>query len=92
MFLNNLFLRLQLYKNIKAKVPYQVRLDNSGTWFQWLLGEAMWACFLFYSWSANSLYYVISRVYGGKGEKQIENSQIIGDIEDETEANSITNE
>lgn len=52
----------------------------------------MWACFLFYSWSANSLYYVIYRVYGGKGEKQIENSQIIGDIEDETEANSITNE
>ena len=52
----------------------------------------MWACFLFYSWSVNSLYYVISRGYGGKGEKHIENSQIIGDIEDETEANSITNE
>lgn len=52
----------------------------------------MWACFLFYSWSANSLYYVTSRGYGGKGEKQVENSQKIGDIEDETEAKSITNE
>ena len=52
----------------------------------------MWACFLFYSWSANSLYYVISRGYGGRGEKRIENSQIIDDKADETEANSITNE
>lgn len=52
----------------------------------------MWACFLFYCWSANSLHYAISRGYGGKGEKQIQNSHIIGDKADETEGNSITKE